>query len=185
MFAGARPTIICISGKRYAGKDTFATKLSNDIRHHLPDRDTKDIIFFPTAAWVKKEVAERSNGAISLSKLLYDTTYKEMHRHAIIEHGERMRVERGDTYWIDQSIACWRNMVKDYPNLYIIVTDLRFLAEYNRIVEQCKDTFSIFTVRVEADDETRRARGWVYDPAIDNSVTETELDHHLFDYTIQ
>ena len=157
------PTFILVSGGRYAGKDTVAAEIAG--------RTGWTHTSFAYA--VKAECAVLY--ALSFDRLLTDTPYKETHRMQLIKHGTERRAEN-PSYWVQRVYEshCAANSV-------CIVSDHRFRNEGAALRALGA---RVITVRVQASDETRAARGWRYNAAVDTDPSERDLDAEAADFTL-
>jgi phosphomevalonate kinase len=155
---------VLVSGKRYAGKDTVADALARVLG--------SDVTRASFAHAVKSDVAQQYG--LSLERLLTDAAYKEHHRALLISHATDMRA-RDRSYWVRKAREGTRNPMT-------IVSDWRFPDEVDWFRSNEPRTMP-FTVRVNASDETRCARGWVPGP-VDVDPSECSLDGAAFDYEI-
>lgn len=154
--------IICISGKRCAGKDYFADFITKEYEGSKVYR---------LADEVKREYAIANNK--DFNRLLYDREYKEKYRQGIIDLGTKER-SKDSFVWckkLDQQIS---------ENKLVIIADVRYPNE----IEYFKNKYDVITVRITADDMTRKSRGWEENPNIDNSETEILLDYYNHDFVI-
>ena len=139
--------IIAISGKQFAGKDTLCLSLLK----YLPDYRRVAL-----ADALKDEYAEIAGISRDQVDVLKSKDPKV--RGELISLGMKRRAEDPD-YWIKKVLAQPGNKV---------VTDLRFLNEFERFREQ-----NAFTIRIEARREIRARRGTLCHEA---DPSETELD---------
>ncbi|XP_037563337.1 phosphomevalonate kinase [Dermacentor silvarum] len=117
---------------------------------------------------IKEAYAKEHN--LDYNRLLDSSDYKELYRAKMVAWGEEKRNQ-------DLSFFC-RLAVKKRgrPELPVwMVSDARRESD----VEYFRETFACptFTVRVRAREGTRRDRGWVHTPGIDDATTECGLDH--------
>lgn len=171
------PKVVFIfSGKRKSGKDFVANKLKEAFGH-----DCCEIMRL--SGPLKHEYA-RQNG-LDFDRLLDSTTYKEFYRQDMIRWGEEKRNA-------DPSYFC-RLAVKMTPSGIFkengslqkpiwIVSDARrksdvhyFKENYNKVVH----------VRINASEEVRKSRGWIFTPGVDDAESECGLDDEEFDFVIQ
>lgn len=155
--------IICVSGKRCAGKDYFADLLSQDINYKV----------YRLADEVKREYALCNDK--DFNRLMYDREYKEKYRAGIIELGTKERAKDSFVWCkkLDEQLCC-----TDCSGA--IIADVRYPNE----MEYFKSKYNVTTVRIIADDGTRKLRGWKENPEIDNSETEVLLDDYEHDFII-
>ena len=162
LFEGVKtPRYECVvlSGKRYAGKTTLATKLAEE----------NDVQVVDLSAALKRAYCVAHG--VSYEELLESRTLKETHRAAMIDFGDAARA--GDPYvWCRMA---WESLAP-YPTR-VLVSDARRPTDvaFWRTCTKCT------TVRLECSAEERKRRGWTYDPRVDDSVSETGLDAERFD----
>ena len=141
--------ILAVSGKRFSGKDTFASKIP------LPSH---------AFAAESKRLFALENPAIDLDRMLNDRAYKEANRPALTAFTVAS-IER------DPLVFCRavfeRMLAAGVPAM---ISDLRLRLEVDYLRPRCELT----VVRVERSD--RAASGWVFTPGVDDHFTETELD---------
>lgn len=139
--------IIAISGKQFAGKDTLCLLLLK----YLPDYRRVAL-----ADALKDEYAETAG--IPRDRVDALKSKDPRVRGELIALGMKRRAEDPD-YWVKKVLRQPGNK---------IVTDLRFLNEFERFREQ-----KAFTIRIEAKREIRAHRGTLCHEA---DPSETELD---------
>jgi phosphomevalonate kinase len=115
---------------------------------------------------------------LSVAELLSASAYKEQHRAAMVEWGERQRVAdpgffcRKATEAANGGSACvW------------IVSDARRRSDMDWFREHYGHV--MWTVRVQASDADRIARGFVFTPGIDDAETECGLDDYTHDQVLE
>ncbi len=156
--------LVCLSGKRFAGKDTFAALLTEEARRH-----GVEIELFAFAGESKRLFAAAMAAAgepVDLARLLGDRAYKESYRPRLT----RFTV---DAIAADPLVFCRAVVARieaaDHPCL---ITDLRLLLE----IEHLRQHFDLRVLRLVRPDPLRAESGWVYNPSVDHHPTETELD---------
>ncbi|GBP07718.1 Phosphomevalonate kinase [Eumeta japonica] len=155
------PTIILLfSGKRKSGKDYLTDKLKG----LLSDKCQILKISEP----IKSHWAKMKN--LNLDDLLSDKEYKEQYRLEMINWSDEMREK---DYGCFCRTACQNAPIKPIW----IVSDIRRKTDIQWFKENYGDR--IKAIRIIADDETRRKRGFEYKEGIDNVTSECDLD----DYT--
>jgi phosphomevalonate kinase len=161
--------LLCISGKRFSGKDTFAALLDD---HAIARGLTLGLYAFASES--KRLFVEQQRAAgvdVDLDRLLQDRAYKESMRPALT----RFTVESiaKDPLVFCRAVADRIERSSSLP----VVTDLRLRLEVEhlraRFVNQHSD---LHVVRLQRDDAHRAAAGWRFDQATDTHHTETELD---------
>ncbi|XP_075536862.1 phosphomevalonate kinase isoform X1 [Dermacentor variabilis] len=153
--------ILVFSGKRKSGKDYITETLRKRIG------DDKCAILRLSEP-IKEAYAKEHN--LDYNRLLDSSDYKELYRAKMVAWGEEKRNQ-------DLSFFC-RLAVKKRgrPEFPVwMVSDARRESD----IEYFRETFTCptFTVRVRAREGTRRDRGWVQTPGIDDATTECGLDH--------
>ncbi|HEU0033446.1 MAG TPA: hypothetical protein VFQ53_22595 [Kofleriaceae bacterium] len=152
--------VLCISGKRFSGKDTLAGLLVDHARSAGIALAT-----YAFAAESKRLFAE-SRDDVDLARLLSDRDYKERWRPALTQFTV-------DSIAADPLVFCRavadRIAASAGPAL---ITDLRLRLELDHL----RTRFAPYVVRVVRPDPARAAAGWVFDEAKDRHHTETELD---------
>ncbi|KAK1149792.1 phosphomevalonate kinase [Acipenser oxyrinchus oxyrinchus] len=107
-------------------------------------------------------------------RLLDASGYKEKFREDMIRWGGEE--ERDPGYFC-------RLIVRDVPQPVWIVSDARRGSDVEWF--RCRYQLQTRTVRVQASEESRRERGWVYTAGIDDAESECGLDQGVaFDWTI-
>lgn len=152
--------ILVFSGKRKSGKDYITETLRKRIG------DDKCTILRLSEP-IKEAYAKEHN--LDYNRLLDSSDYKELYRAKMVAWGE----EKRDA---DLSFFC-RLAVKKCgrPEFVVwVVSDARRESD----IEYFRESFTCptLTVRVRARNDTRRDRGWVYTPGIDDAPTECGLD---------
>ncbi|XP_069805272.1 phosphomevalonate kinase [Dendropsophus ebraccatus] len=163
----AAPRLVFIfSGKRKSGKDYITERLRESLGGDL-------CAILRLSGPLKQQYAlER---ALDYERLLDASDYKERYRGDMIRWGEEKRRS-------DPGFFC-RLIVEGERRPLWIISDARrrsdvdwFRAAYGDVTQ---------TVRVVASEETRRSRGWVYTPEVDDAESECGLDSGVtFDWII-
>jgi phosphomevalonate kinase len=161
--------ILCLSGKRFSGKDTLARLLCEEAARRGSE----------LAPWAFADQSKRMFAArhpeVELAKLSSDRAYKEKWRPELT----RFTVEAigADPLVFVREVA--RQLEADpRPPL---ITDLRLKLE----LDWLRPRFDLLLVRLERPDALRAASGWSFDAAKDRHPTETELDDRaLFDEVV-
>lgn len=156
--------LLCISGKRFSGKDTFAAFLRERARAAGVELDS-----YAFAAESKRMfvAAQKALGVdVDLDRLTADRAYKEEWRPKLT----RFTV---DSIQADPLVFC-REVAKriEASPRPALVTDLRLRLE----VDYLAPKFALHVVRLARSNEKRAESGWKYDAAADEHHTETELD---------
>lgn len=149
--------VLCISGKRFAGKDTLA-RLLVDAAHRRGE--TLSTYAF---AGESKRMFAAARPEIELARLLDDRAYKERWRPQLTQFTvESLAAD---------SLIFVREVMRriEAP---AVITDLRLRLELEHLRAVCEP----HVVRITRSDAQRAASGWTFDPAKDTHHTETELD---------
>lgn len=156
--------VLALSGKRFAGKDTFAALLVELAR----ERGVAVTTYAFAGESKRRFVAQqRALGVeVDLDRLLHDRAYKEAWRPRLTEF--TVSSLRADPLIFCRAVA---DRIAGSPDRALI-TDLRLRGE----VEQLRGRFELYVLRVTRPDPLRGASGWRRSPAADEHPTETELD---------
>lgn len=167
MEPGQNPrAIVVLSGKRKSGKDFLASSL---------------IALFGADSCALVRLSEPLKGqyakehGLDLGRLLDSSEYKERYRVDMIKWGEdRRNIDPG--YFCRLAIAA---ADAEFQRPLWIVSDAR------RKTDVCffRDTYPAvtLTVRVEASEKARSARGWVFVAGVDDAESECGLDDERHD----
>ena len=152
--------VLCISGKRFYGKDTLARLLVEAAARH------GQLLVTYAFAGESKRMFAASHSDVDLARLLDDRDYKEQVRSRLT----RFTV---DALAADPLIFVRQVMgrIEASPDLAVI-TDLRLRPELDHLRSRCDP----YLVRLARSDAHRALSGWSYDAAKDTHRTETELD---------
>lgn len=150
---------ILISGKRCVGKDAVAKILKDNLSNSKIEG----------FSYVVKKLFCKENG-LDYERMLRDYDYKTQHRMGIREFVQRKFKEEGDLFCVEEFIK------EAEKNVIYIVPDNRFKRECEFFKENFPNQTTL--VRVEALDENRKQRGWVYSDTTDNNSFENELDDY-------
>ncbi len=149
--------VLCISGKRFAGKDTLARL--------LVEAAGRQGITLSTYAFAgeSKRMFAAARPEVELARLLDDRAYKETWRPQL-------------TAFTVESLAAdplvFVRAVMRRIQAPALITDLRLRHELAHLCTVCEPQ----VVRITRNDEHRAASGWAFDPTKDTHHTETELD---------
>lgn len=152
--------ILLFSGKRKSGKDF----LTNHLQKLIGDGCEVLKISLP----IKSHWAKEKN--LNLNDLLSDSEYKEVYRLDMINWSDEMRLQ-------DYGYFC-RLSCQDAPDKPIwIVSDIRRKTDINWF----KETYGplVKTIRIVADEETRKHRGFIFKPGVDDVASECDLDDYI------
>ena len=154
----SRRRVFIIGGPRFSGKDYVAGRICACVEGSE---------FWNASLVVKKEFC--AIAGLSFDRMLADREYKEMHRPAMTAYFHKQITEHGQEHYVNQLVQ-----IAKTSDAKCLVFDVRFRLDC--LVSGLRDDrTSILKLRVQASDETRRRRGWVYDPAVDEDVTEIDL----------
>ncbi|XP_078527557.1 phosphomevalonate kinase isoform X1 [Lissotriton helveticus] len=158
--------VLLCSGKRKSGKDY--------VTEHLHNRLGPDVCAILRLSGPLKEQYAKEHG-LDFKRLLDPSEYKEKYRSDMIRWGEEKRNQ-------DPGFFC-RIIVDGAAQPIWIVSDTRRPSDVDWFRNSYGDLTQ--TVRVQASEATRRLRGWVFAPGIDDAESECGLDHGVtFDWTI-
>lgn len=155
---------ILLSGKRYSGKDTACKILKK-----IFGETCASISFADVAKSLYCEANEIENR-------FHEREFKELHRHPLISFCKLTKRICGEDVFANEVFAIKNSVLK-----VLIITDLRFEIEVETLKKQ---NSPYLVIRVYSDEENRKRRGWVYDPEIDDSPSECELDDYEFDIIV-
>ncbi|KAK4883132.1 hypothetical protein RN001_006451 [Aquatica leii] len=153
--------ILLISGKRKSGKDYISEKVLEIIGNE------KGCIIRISEP-IKSHYAKENN--LDLSELMSDNKYKENYRLQMIIWSDQVR-SRDPGYFC--RAACENGAFKPIW----IVSDIRRKTDIGWFKDTYKD--QIKTVRIFADEETRKARGYIFTSGVDDGVSECGLDDYI------
>ena len=158
--------VFVLSGKRKSGKDYVAEKL-------------RDLIGVERSALLRlsgplKYQYAHEHG-LDYQMLLASHGYKERYRDDMIRWGEAKRD-------VDPDYFCNRACAAGVGSPVWIVSDARRPSDVSYFrSKQC----SVILVRIEADDDVRRNRGWKFTTGIDDCDSECALDRGVeWDYRV-
>ncbi|XP_028910584.1 phosphomevalonate kinase [Ornithorhynchus anatinus] len=159
--------LLLFSGKRKSGKDFVTDALRARIGH-------ESCAILRLSGPLKEQYAQEHG--LDLPRLLDASAYKEGHREAMILWGEERRRR-------DPGFFCRAAVAGGFPQPIWLVSDARrssdlawFREAYGAVTQ---------TVRVEAAEETRRSRGWVFTAGVDDAESECGLDWETFDHVVR
>jgi phosphomevalonate kinase len=152
--------VLCISGKRFAGKDTFARQLIGAAK----DRG----ITLQTYAFAgeSKRMFAAARPEVDLARLLDDRDYKEQWRPQLTQF--TVDALAADPLVFVREVMRRIHVADGFP----LITDLRLRLELDHL----RKVSQPYVMRVTRSDANRMASGWTYDTAKDTHHTETELD---------
>ena len=168
--------VFILSGKRKSGKDFVANKLKAIFGH-----DCCEIIRL--SGPLKHEYA-RQNG-LDFDRLLDSTSYKEFYRQDMIRWGEEKR-NADPSHFCRLAVKMMLSGISKENDLSLkpvwIVSDARRKSD----VRYFKENYDkVVHVRINACEEIRKSRGWIFTPSVDDAESECGLDDEEFDFVIQ
>jgi phosphomevalonate kinase len=167
-FTHVKPVLwVLLSGKRASGKDFVAKRLAKLALAGQPVVSCSRISMGDTSKQLYAE--EQGLGSSGYVRLMEDRDFKEQHRAGITALYEK---KIGEDRGFFHKLALSRG--EALSSKVIMVTDTRVPFD----IEFFKRATSIITIRINADDATRRARGWDADPKKDAHETECGLDSY-------
>ena len=112
---------------------------------------------------------------LDFEKLLDSSEYKEQHRASMVTWGEQQR-KTDSGYFCKQLLAPGSASRKPVW----IIADVRRKTDI-----QFFDKFTNLKLRVEASQETRQKRNWIFISGVDDGETENDLDsYQKWDFVI-
>lgn len=147
--------IIASGGQRYAGKDETALCIQRVLK-----RMGVEAHIIPLSLPLKVEFAEERN--LDADRLVNDRPYKEVYREELIKYARNRRAVEPHCF-VDGALRLCKTKV-------LIVPDIRDMEEEKRMFE-----LNAIRILVDASDETRARRGWIYNPVVDEDPTETTV----------
>jgi phosphomevalonate kinase len=154
--------LLAISGKRFSGKDTFASFLVEKAKNQKIDLRP-----YAFAAESKRMFAE-TDKEVDLERLLSnDREYKEKWRPKLTEL--TVQSINADPLVFCRSVA---DRIEQAGQPMALITDVRLRLE----VDHLRPRFHLHLVRLTRSDDARKSSGWVYSESADTHHTETELD---------
>lgn len=164
---GAPRLVLLFSGKRKSGKD-FVTEA---LRHRLG----ADVCAILRLSGPLKEQYAQEHG-LNFQRLLDASAYKEAYRRDMILWGEAQRQA-------DPGFFC-RKAVEGVCQPVWLVSDTRRVSDIQWFREAYEAVTQ--TVRVVASEQSRRQRGWVFTPGVDDEESECGLDNFGdFDWVLE
>ena len=158
--------VFVLSGKRKSGKDYIGERLLNLVGAELCS-------IIRLSAPLKYQYA-KENG-LDYQMLLSSSQYKEQYRDDMIKWGEEKR-NTNPNYFCDLASAAGAD------SFVWIVTDARRPTDLSYFQ---KMDASVYLIRIEADNEVRKVRGWKFVHGVDDCDSECALDQGInWDYKI-
>lgn len=111
---------------------------------------------------------------LNYEELLSESAYKELHRRKMVEWSEMVRKDDPNCFL---RLSIEENRGYEVP-IWILTDcrregDLRFFKEEPAF----RDT-ALVTLRIQASEDLRKQRGYVFTPSIDDAETECGLDQY-------
>ncbi|KAF1597549.1 UNVERIFIED_CONTAM: Phosphomevalonate kinase, partial [Eudyptes robustus] len=163
--------LVGFSGKRKSGKDYVSDELIKK-GENLGLRIVRRGVSYP----LKEEYGVEHN--LDGERLKFDFEYKEKVRKEMVVWGEQIRSK-------DPAYFC-RKTVEAVTDLSSV--DILIISDCRRPTDLLyfKSHFNAVFLRVEADIETRKERGWEFQDGVDNSESECGLDDYkCWDFLIE
>ncbi len=152
--------VLCISGKRFYGKDTLARA--------MVVAATRRGLSLETYAFAdeSKRMFAASHPDVELARLLSDRDYKERWRPQLTDFTVNALAA--------DSLVFVREVMRriEASSAHPLITDLRLVPE----LEHLRTAYEPYVLRLARSDLHRATSGWSYDTAKDTHRTETELD---------
>ena len=169
----AKKLIIVISGKRKSGKDFITEKI-------IAKLGNGNCFVMRVAGPIKKHFCELYS--MDYQKMLTSTNYKETIREEMIIWGEEQR--KNDAYVFCEIVK--QEALESNKPVWIL-SDARRQTDVEYFLNFAKEqSIGFYSVRVEADNETRKQRGWIYTKGVDDVTSECGLDHYKnWDFVFQ
>ena len=159
-----RSYIIALSGKRFAGKDTFADALI--ARLHALGVSLPKGAFATECKRAFAEDEHTQGREVDVNRLLNERAYKEQLRPTLTAFTERSLAQ--------DSLVFVRGVLARFaPFGCGLISDLRLQLELDFLRQHTQ----LLSVRLERSDQHREESGWRFTPGTDDHRTETELDH--------
>ncbi|XP_023726787.1 phosphomevalonate kinase [Cryptotermes secundus] len=152
--------VLLFSGKRKSGKDYITDRLFDRL-------GTNNTTMIKISAPIKTHWAETHD--LDFEELMSAGKYKEEHRQDMIKWSEQIR-QKDYGYFCQAAVE----MFNAYEKPIWIVSDTRRRSDLKWFKENYD--IAVKTVRVLADDDVRRQRGWVFTAGVDDAETECDLD---------
>jgi phosphomevalonate kinase len=155
--------ILLFNGKRKSGKDYFVELLHKRLKEQNIEPGVLRI-----AEPIKYYWAQKHN--LDFEQLMSSSEYKELHRFQMVEWSS---ADRKVNYGRFCSEAI--NMANAVGKSLWIVVDLRDSKDYKWFLEFYPNRLKM--IKVVANEEVRKSRGFVYTVGIDDGDSEVDLDY--------
>ena len=161
--------VLVFSGKRKSGKDYVTEMIQKMLGSNV-------CAILRLSAPLKEQYAKEHN--LDYARLLNASEYKERYRSDMIRWGEEKR--RQDPGYFCRLIC--QGPGSECP--VWIISDARRQTDLQYFLEHYSE--QLITVRVQASEQTRRERGWVFTQGIDDAESECGLDTgNEWDFMVQ
>lgn len=157
--------VVCLSGKRFSGKDTLARLMVEAAR-----RRGIELATYAFAAESKRMFAA-ARPEIELARLLDDRAYKETWRPQLTQFTVDA-LARDPLVFVREVMR----RIEEAGDRPALITDLRLRLELDHLRGRGHGRGTPHVVRLLRSDARRAASGWSFDAAKDTHHTETELD---------
>nr|QFU80954.1 MevPK [Eotetranychus kankitus] len=155
--------IIILSGKRKTGKD-FVTEL-------IEKRYQHKLAVIHISKPIKQKYSELHGAAFD--ELMKASKYKEQFRLDMVKWSENEKSTRNDeAYFLKLAI----DMEKADQHAIWLIADARRPADLAYFDDQQFSESKVIKIRIQATEETRKSRGWIFTENIDDATTECGLD---------
>lgn len=155
--------IIVISGKRKSGKDYVTNNIVKEIMESFCH-------IMRVASPIKKHFCQKYN--MNYEEMMTSSQYKEMRRAEMIRWGEEKRSN-------DVSVFCRseKDIALETEKPVWILSDARRPSDVEYFKNYAKENgHQFFAIRVSANIETRKSRGWKFTKDVDDVDSECALD---------
>ncbi|KAM5293933.1 phosphomevalonate kinase isoform 1-T2 [Glossophaga mutica] len=164
---GSPRLVLLFSGKRKSGKDFVTEALQSRLGANV-------CAVLRLSSPLKEQYAQERG--LDFQRLLDASTYKEAYRKDMILWGEEKRQ-------VDPGFFC-RKVVEGVSQPVWLVSDTRRVSD----IQWFREAYGAVTqtVRVVALEQSRRQRGWVFTPGVDDGESECGLDNFGdFDWVVE
>ena len=162
-----RGVVVILCGRRFAGKDWLADIASSTIKALVGDENFSKLVSCASISDETKRSFARAYPSIDANKLIDDRSYKEEHRKDLKGFYER-ECAQDPAY----SAKCYVNCVEQCNDGILLVTGMRDGLKYARSLSGRP----VVLVKVNSVNKSKQARGWTFDPEIDESRGECAAD---------
>lgn len=158
-----RGIVVMICGRRCSGKDWLTNAVLKLLRNDISSVEKSSI-----SDKLKQEYAKLNPGT-DLLRLEHDRKYKENHREGLLKLYARRKAE-----FLTYDASCLVELLCNNTAKICIVAGVRNgLADARAICPQ-----PLLMIKVEASNEAKTARGWEFNPEVDQSESEGAVDVH-------